>query len=84
MLCNLWLAGHQHLAARDAYVTVAGQKVWVHQATACRVGISPITFEVPANPSSPLSIPVNISSTCSWEAVANDRWLSVSPTRCWN
>lgn len=67
-------------AARDAYVTVAGQKVWVHQATACRVGLSPITFEVPANPNSPLSIPVNISSTCSWEAVANDRWLSVSPT----
>lgn len=67
-------------ASRDAYVTVAGQEVWVHQPTACRTSLTPDTLDAPANPGAPLSIQVGIGSTCSYEVVANDRWLSVSPT----
>jgi hypothetical protein len=65
--------------ARSGTITIAGQTFTVSQgAAACPSSINPTTQSIAAGASSGNSIAVAADSSCSWTAVSNASWLTVS------
>ena len=64
--------------ARQAGVTVSGQRATISQAAApCRVNLAESSGQLPATGGS-LTVSVAAPNGCSWQAVSNSGWLSVS------
>jgi Viral BACON domain/Putative binding domain, N-terminal len=64
--------------ARTGSLSVAGQTVTVNQASGCVVQISPSSQTIPGAAGSAGSFGVTAGTGCTWTAVRNDSWLTIT------
>jgi hypothetical protein len=65
-------------AARVGAVTIGGQSVTVSQASGCLFTVAPTRFDVSADPASGLTVQVTTGAGCTWSAVSEDAWITVT------
>ena len=67
-------------AARTGTLLIAGQSFTVKQTSPpCAFGIGPTSQNVNRNSGTGTTVTVTTQSFCSWTAVSNDSWITVSP-----
>jgi hypothetical protein len=64
--------------ARNGTLTVAGQTVTISQSALCTYSISPTSQTIDASGKSGVSVSVATQSGCTWMAVSNASWITVT------
>ena len=76
--CYYSVTNNPNSTSRTGYITIAGQSFTVTQAgLSCSYSISPSSIS-PSSSSGSGSISVSATSGCSWSAVSNASWLTVT------